>query len=126
MPNVTLSCERICPETNQIGKNGKKKRIVIFVRKMRISGSFIGTTAFEVNYLKRNGEFRFYVKSLVSVKDKWQTLKLGPTTGKVKWKSEGSYAYDEFMWWLNRLGVPNASSLTSELLTMPPENLEAA
>jgi hypothetical protein len=118
---------RYKPETNQVQKNGKRKRIIIDVRKMIIRGDFITTTGFEVNYLKRSGEFRFYVKSLIpQKKELWPTLKLKADTIVHKWAREGNYSREQFVAWLKARGVHNAESHTIMLMTMTPENLEAA
>jgi hypothetical protein len=118
---------RYKPETNQIQKNGKRKRIVIDVRKMRVSGDWITTTQLEVNYLKRQGEFRFYVKSLIpQKKELWPTLKLKADTVVHKWAREGNYSREQFVAFLKARGVQNAESYTIMLMTMAPENLEAA
>jgi hypothetical protein len=125
---VSLSCDRYFPETGKMGPKGKPQRICIDVRKMQIRGDFITTTGFEVNYLKRNGEFRFYVKSIVKPnKPLW--LPLITNTVKVeeaKWEREGNYSQAEFVKWLKARGIHNGESLTISLMTMPPENLEAA
>ena len=124
---VSISCIRYWPETNQIQKNGKRKRIVIDVRKMQVRGDFITTTHFEVNYLKRSGEFRFYVKSLIpQKKELWPTLKLKDDTIVHKWAREGNYSREQFVAFLKARGVQNAESYTIMLMTMAPENLEAA
>lgn len=124
---ISLSCERYFPETNKRGKNGKLQRICIDVRKMQIRGDFITTSGFEVNYLKRSGEFRFYVKSIVPPKKElWPTLKLKPIKVETKWEREGNFSQAEFVAWLKRYGIHNGESLTISLMTMPPENLEAA
>lgn len=124
---VSLSCERFFPPTTIMGKNGKPKRICVDVRKMQIRGDFITTTGFEVNYLKRSGEFRFYVKSIVpQKKELWPTLKLVPTTVVHKWEREGNYSQAEFVKWLKARGIHNGEALSWTLITMAPENLEAA
>jgi len=123
---VSLSCERYFPETNKRGKNGKLQRICIDVRKMQIRGDFITTTGFEVNYIKRGGEFRFYVKSIVKpVKSIWQELNTRPQPIIPKWEREGNYSRDEFVAWLKARRIQNAESLVIALMTMPPENLAA-
>jgi hypothetical protein len=124
---VTLSCERFFPETGKMNAKGKPQRICIDVRKMQIRGEFITTKGFEVNYLKRCGEFRFYVKSIVKPKKElWPTLKLQPVQVVHKWAREGNYSRAEFVAWLKARGIHNGESLTIGLMTMPPENLEAA
>lgn len=127
IPTVSLSCERYFPETGKVGPKGKKQRICIDVRKMQIRGDFITTNGFEVNYLKRGGEFRFYVKSIVPPKKElWPTLNTRPTIPEPKWEREGNYSREEFVKWLKARGIHNGESLTISLMTMPPENLEAA
>jgi hypothetical protein len=121
---VSLSCERFFPPTTIMGKNGKPKRICVDVRKMQIRGDFIATKGFEVNYLKRSGEFRFYVKSIVK-KELWAHVidRERPVT---KWEREGNYSQAEFVRWLSDRGIHNGESLTISLMMMPPQNLEAA
>jgi hypothetical protein len=43
-----------------------------------------------------------------------------------KWAKEGNYSQAEFVAWLKARGIHNGESLTIALMTMPPENLEAA
>lgn len=124
---VSLSCERYFPETGKMGPKGKPQRICIDVRKMQIRGNFITTSGFEVNYLKRCGEFRFYVKSIVpQKKELWPTLKLSPIKVEHKWAREGNYSRTEFVVWLKARGIHNGESLAINLMTMAPENLAAA
>lgn len=120
-----ISCERFFPETKELTKNGTKKRMMIDVRKMRIKGDFIFTNMFEVNYLKRNKEFRFFVKQLVKPKKElWPTLVLQPLVKADKWEKEGNYTREQFTKWLGGL-IGNAESAVIDLMTMPPQNVAA-
>jgi hypothetical protein len=120
------SCERYFPETEEITKKGTKKRLMVEVRKMHIMGNFLFTDQFEVNYLKRGGEFKFYVKQVQRpVKEKWNTLKLNIQAPVDKCSKEGTYTREQFKPWLTRLIGIQAEAAIVDLLTMPPQNLAA-
>jgi hypothetical protein len=126
MATWTCSCERYFPETQELTKKGVKKRMMVDVRKMKIEGDFIGTTSYEVNYLKRNGEFKFYVKQLVPPKkEKWPTLKLKAVILLDKWIREVAYTREQFKQWLDKRIGTGAESAIVDLMTMPPQNLAA-
>lgn len=126
MATWVVSCERYFPETAELTKNGTKKRMMIDVRKMKIEGDFIGTTSYEVNYLKRNGEFKFYVKLLnPPKKEKWPTLKLRQVVKLDSWTREGAYTREQFKHWLEKRIGSSAESAIVDVMTMPPQNLAA-
>jgi hypothetical protein len=125
MTEIRVTCERFFPETGRKTKNGKDERMCIDVRKMYIKGDFLWTTKYEVNYLKRDGERKFYVKKLKpKKKELWPTLKLVPVQEIDVWEREGVFLEEAFIKWLSKI-TPRAESWVSELKFMQPTNLAA-
>src|SRR5271154_2192187 len=111
-----MSCERFFIETKELTKKGTKVRKPIDIRKMRIKGDFIFTNMFEVNYLKRNKEFYFFVKQLIKPKKElWPTLVLQPVVKAEKWEKDGTYTKEQFIVWLSDKIGNSAESVVIEL-----------
>lgn len=121
-----ISCERYFPETEEITKKGTPKRMMIDVRKMILHGSFIVTDCYEIHYLKRNKEWRFYVKEkTMPYKERWVRLPLNKVKTGPTWKREGNYTREQFGEWLRKRVGQQSEQLISQLVTMPPQNLAA-
>lgn len=122
---VICHCDRFFIDTGELNSKGNPKLMAIDKRKMLITGDFIGTNLYEVNYLRRKGERLFCVKHLEKPKKSiW--LELNPVVPKQKWIRDGSWKQEQFTKWLAcHIGIHAAEQMVIQMLTMPPENLAA-
>lgn len=118
--NWEIECNRYFIETGEKRKSGNPVMIPIYVRKLHITGNFIFTNRYQVNVIKRSGEFKFCVKQLVKIPQAWW-IKTPPKT---IWEKEGSYTKEEFVAWLKPY-VVDAEQLVVAVLTCPPQNVAA-
>lgn len=121
---IHIECKRYFVEAKN--KHGETISIPVDVRKMIMSGNFIGIDLYETNVLKRNGEIKFCVKGLKTpVKKRWP-MPFDPPQ-KPKWQREGSFSKIQFISWLSPYvgGIGQAEIIAEDILASIPKKKAA-
>lgn len=122
---IVCHCNRYFIDSGEVNKKGNPKLIAVDKRRMEMTGDFIWTNRFDINYIRRNGQGLFCVKHLVKPPTKkWPTAFDAPA--KAKWERDGSWTKEHFTKWLAKwVGYDKAQAAIIHMLIMPPENLAA-